>query len=381
MLFDPSWYLHTYPDVAKAGANPLRHYLEFGAAEGRDPSPFFCTRWYLETYPDVAKAGANPLRHYLEFGAAEGRDPSPRFCTRWYLETYPDVAKSGVNPLQHYLSQGAAEGRLPAPTGRGPSRNAVAAATDVIKKFSDSDVDLARLLDWPLGAFTVASDLPVALSQGWRSLYLTLDVVPRALLIVPSLDEERLRRLLLCLCNQATVSKDPSALLVVAVDEAFASTGIHLPNGTVWRSLAEFRTDLDFRQKVAILVALIHGLRPQGVLVLDSQVGWEVIAQHGATMCRYSGLFAAFVSSTQDRLKEAEECNIELRYLRQCLPSLAAVYVENAEGFESLRARYRLSAGSRQKFRLLPTAACDAEWVSVLSKEPGFLSKKKSSRP
>jgi len=33
--FDAIWYLTSYPDVAAAGVDPLRHYVEFGAAEGR----------------------------------------------------------------------------------------------------------------------------------------------------------------------------------------------------------------------------------------------------------------------------------------------------------------------------------------------------------
>ena len=36
-LFDPRWYLRTYPDVAAAGVDPLRHYAEYGAVEGRMP--------------------------------------------------------------------------------------------------------------------------------------------------------------------------------------------------------------------------------------------------------------------------------------------------------------------------------------------------------
>jgi len=37
-LFDAEWYLNTYTDVAAAKADPLRHYVQFGAAEGRKPS-------------------------------------------------------------------------------------------------------------------------------------------------------------------------------------------------------------------------------------------------------------------------------------------------------------------------------------------------------
>jgi O-antigen biosynthesis protein len=64
-IFDGDWYLATYPDVARAGLDPLSHYLEHGAAEGRDPGPSFSTRGYLRSYPDVAALGVNPLLHYV----------------------------------------------------------------------------------------------------------------------------------------------------------------------------------------------------------------------------------------------------------------------------------------------------------------------------
>jgi hypothetical protein len=59
--------------VAAAGVDPAEHYLRFGAAEGRNPSPKFDTVYYLESNPDVAAAGVNPLLHYIQFGISEGR--------------------------------------------------------------------------------------------------------------------------------------------------------------------------------------------------------------------------------------------------------------------------------------------------------------------
>lgn len=45
-LFDAAWYLATYPDIAATGIDPIAHYLDHGAAEGRDPSPLFRTGYY-----------------------------------------------------------------------------------------------------------------------------------------------------------------------------------------------------------------------------------------------------------------------------------------------------------------------------------------------
>ncbi len=77
-LFDVAWYLAEYEDVARSGVDPVKHYLRYGAAEGRDPSPRFETRFYLGSYPDVTAMGENPLVHFIRFGRAEGRVPSSR---------------------------------------------------------------------------------------------------------------------------------------------------------------------------------------------------------------------------------------------------------------------------------------------------------------
>ena len=39
ITFNPSWYLKQNPDVAASGQDPYRHYLMYGAAEGRLPKP------------------------------------------------------------------------------------------------------------------------------------------------------------------------------------------------------------------------------------------------------------------------------------------------------------------------------------------------------
>jgi GT2 family glycosyltransferase len=110
-LFDATWYLRRYPDVAAAKIDPLTHYVSHGAREGRNPNPLFDGNWYLACYPDVAAAGINPLVHYAQYGNLEGRDPHPSFSTRYYLEQNPDVAASGLNALAHFLKVGTAAGR------------------------------------------------------------------------------------------------------------------------------------------------------------------------------------------------------------------------------------------------------------------------------
>lgn len=118
--FSGGRYLEAYPDVAAAGLNPLLHYLQHGRDEGRNcfpvgtaPSPqardiqtisetaLFDPIHYLQANPDVAAGGLDPLRHYVEHGAREGRSPHPFFDTRWYQARHMAEGDE-TNPLAHY---------------------------------------------------------------------------------------------------------------------------------------------------------------------------------------------------------------------------------------------------------------------------------------
>lgn len=171
-LFDAKFYLKRYKDVAKAGVDPLLHYLETGGGEGRDPHARFDSAYYAEQCAQRGIAAKNPLLHFLVAGRAlgiapnrksgakraaqsdsmiellarsglfdarfyqqayglqfsdeqaalrhffnegyrEGKRPNLYFDPTWYLELYPDVRAVGAQPLYHYFASGEREGRLP----------------------------------------------------------------------------------------------------------------------------------------------------------------------------------------------------------------------------------------------------------------------------
>ena len=115
-LFDAQWYLDVNPDVAASNLHPLVHYLCWGANEGRAPHPLFDPRFYLSTYPEAAiGAGANALRHYLTKGWKQGFRPNPKFDPNFYLGMYPDILEAGIEPLTHFVTNGLREGRSACP--------------------------------------------------------------------------------------------------------------------------------------------------------------------------------------------------------------------------------------------------------------------------
>lgn len=87
--FDPKWYceslrLNGYTE-REFLESELDHYLRFGWRAGISPAPGFDPRWYLEQYPDVAIAGVEPFRHFLEYGYKEGRVGDPKNVKEAFL--------------------------------------------------------------------------------------------------------------------------------------------------------------------------------------------------------------------------------------------------------------------------------------------------------
>jgi hypothetical protein len=103
-LFDKAFYLRKYPDLALAKVKLLRHYVKYGAAEGRKPHPLFEPDYYLRRYPEVRGSG-NPLAHFLEHGGKRGMSPHPLFDCEAYLQANSGAAARGIHPLVHYVAR------------------------------------------------------------------------------------------------------------------------------------------------------------------------------------------------------------------------------------------------------------------------------------
>lgn len=166
---DGAFYQAAYPELDQPDIDPIRHYLEHGWREGRDPAPWISVRRYLDDNPDVASAGLEPLYHYLTLGRLEGRhvarsdhaervlfgatprgappawryepwswtpppeapaEPEPEdpdftheerelvaaaFDATFYLNEHPDVRAWRAPPLEHFMRHGWREGRDPSP--------------------------------------------------------------------------------------------------------------------------------------------------------------------------------------------------------------------------------------------------------------------------
>jgi hypothetical protein len=136
--FDEVYYLREYPDVKGDRSELVRHFIQHGWYEGRNPNAFFDATSYLTDNGDVDEALVNPFVHYLTFGRREGRkitssiSPSIRTqllfgheVTDWVerLRQFVDVKyyerqlsekrPAETDPVAHFAYRGWREGKCP----------------------------------------------------------------------------------------------------------------------------------------------------------------------------------------------------------------------------------------------------------------------------
>lgn len=114
VLFDGEFYLQKYPDVAAAKMDPWRHYVKYGAREGRKPTPLFDPAYYLRCCPEARAGGQDPFLHFLKQRGRSCANPHPLFDCQAYVRAHPDA--ENMNPLEHHFRAGK---RGPAPAAKG----------------------------------------------------------------------------------------------------------------------------------------------------------------------------------------------------------------------------------------------------------------------
>lgn len=141
-VYDYSYYVSRYPDIARAYPNDdlsvLAYFVEQGMAAGQQASAAFDVNSYYNAYPDLRRIYGRDWRsyylHYMNYGRREGRitagvtelrgavtvyngvDYSAVYDFAYYTSRNPDVARTFGNDeaavLAHFVNHGMSEGRI-----------------------------------------------------------------------------------------------------------------------------------------------------------------------------------------------------------------------------------------------------------------------------
>jgi len=357
---DAEYYLAINVDIRRAGIDPLRHFLQFGMAEGRifhpalsvepadgstayseDVSPAFRVdggSFVLRIVDERRDLDAylGPLNReeelrmasvrFREFLSESGIDAT------YYMAAHPDIGRSGLEPVEHYLRHGIPEGRLFHPRARlvvSPADQdqpewedadaVVRIGTNdyrfftlpLLEAVADTVVDQARdqwahepsLFAFGLPAvqhlrMVVAGNYPARLEFDVGELLGLMDGSFGAVVVVSDLASEySLRRV-----SDLTwaLTRLGMRSLVVCTDAPVEDDQGN--RGGVDRELDGDAVVVDWDRvcrlnRVSMLARLVNAVKPEVMLVIEAPTGFEAVVEFGVGLSSVTRL-ACFYDST-----------------------------------------------------------------------------------
>lgn len=350
-LFYSSWYLEQYLDTINAEINPLLHYLQQGASEGCNPNPLFHSSWYLEQYPKLAAKGINPLAHYLQHGTTEGCNPNPLFDTTWYLKQNPDVAAAGVNPLIHYLLNGGFEKRDPGPdfnTRYYLAKHPRVASLDINPLIhyytTEEDAHSCSLPDFIYEQLDEAAIIEPLLRKSREMLpnmavvfhptkHPSLEALKEIEKILPKTIDQIILTSDLQL-NHLTHLINSDSLPLNSSEDSNKTVVISTDDNELPKcispdffsiSLSNLVTKLSSADKEQLIIFIIQNYRPISVFNVSSMVAWRLFEKYGKPLSSLTRL-CAILSDKNEKSEESSIIN-EFIYFRTCIQYISETYV------------------------------------------------------
>lgn len=312
-------------------------------------SGFFDPAWYLEKYPDVAAAGLDALDHYVRFGAAELRDPHPYFNAVWYAKHHAADPRAAQNPLLHYITNvGSTEV---------PHFQRACLARELLSEIADLDPDffgLKRAL--PTLAFVdgVRRDKAAA---AWGKLFASLDRPYERMIFVPWLIRGGADLSAVKAASAAIEKHGAESLLFVVADSSRMEASDWLPERTHVRVFSEYDSSLSLNDRVELISWLVQALKPTSMLNVNSHACWELIKSQGAAIATFCDIYAMLFCREYNSDNEAT--GYADTHFRPTLPYLKGIYFDNRNFIDELANQFAVPPSFRSRLKVVyqPAAA------------------------
>lgn len=288
--FDMAYYLMRNVDVDQAlQIDPVQHYLDHGAQEGRDPHPSFSTRAYVQRYSDVSTSGLNPYYHWLTIGRDEGRIATP-------FMQFGDACKAlGRSPteVQHLLEAKRDDIRSRFEHGKLGEMVQKAAELEPLIAHSWPEVFQAKLPPFN----TIASISNIA---AMRSLHEAAEF--RRAKIVIAVNKARwggARRMEGHIAHALSLQYGADQILIVSTDDSAELPPNRFPSGCRYIDFPAIVKKIEGSARERILVEFLRSLCPEAVFNVNSRLLWEALRTYGKALSASTDLHACMFCNDQ----------------------------------------------------------------------------------
>ncbi|MFM0597990.1 hypothetical protein [Paraburkholderia dilworthii] len=297
---------------------------------------------YVARYPDVKRAGTDPVRHWLRWGLAEGREMSPGISI-----TLGVARQDPAQGWQNFTWKG----QRVAVRVR-PERHRI---LDQIREQAQFDLSIFSAGALAIGSLKEvdADDLMARDQIDVPAIFASLAIRPRTVVAMPFLRAGGPEKYVADLID-ALSGQDHAPILILVTDDTRASS-----NG--WESvdiLAPLRKhEVMFWQDAcgpghhhpAVLARFLNALRPSTIVVNNSRIGLETVASFGRGLSQHAQLFCTYFDMGVDGLGAPYGA----RFPQRTLPFAAAV-TDSGQTAATLRRMWGSNLGGPGIVELMP---------------------------
>ncbi|KPP84585.1 MAG: Glycosyltransferase [Rhodobacteraceae bacterium HLUCCO07] len=340
----------------------------------------FDIAYYLARYRDIARAvRLDPIQHYINAGAREGRDPSPHFSTKSYRARYPEVDESGLNPFYHWLTIGRDKGYIAEPFTEfeGMCRILGRSPQEVQGLLTERRDDLRQRLEHgKLGEMVAkAAELDPLIAHSWpEALQIKLPpfhsepVVSRVVAmhrLQEAADFRRARFVIVVnrprwgggrrieghILHALAQRYSPDEMLVLNTEEGGDAPPGRFPEGCRHLDFATVTADLKPDARERVLVEFLRSLRPDAVFNVNSRLMWEALKPYGKALSATTALYACLFCN--EKTLFGFWTGYPVKQFYRNFDVLAGIFCDSHYLAEQLTAQFQVPPGLRHKVRVL----------------------------
>lgn len=356
-VFDHAYYLASQPDLLMhTTMDPVSHYLQAGAEQGRRALPYFGAKYYLSRYPDAVKNAADALGHYLREGREKGYTGMPfdRFeDMAKLLDMTPAEAEAMVTARYRDLRDRLENGTL------GEMANAAAVFEPLISAGWPEalEVKVPPFLNNIAINRTVAC-YALAQAAGCKRA--------RAVICVNKARWGGARRMEGHIAHALAQGMRADQIVLVSTDGSATLPKGRMPDGVRHVDMSAQVAGLKADEAQRILVQFLRALRPEVVFNVNSRLLWDATGPYGRAMAASFRMIGCLFCNEQTPLGHA--AGYPLTRVYRHFDVLSGIATDSHALVGELRARHMMTDDVAAKLSVLEGPVDASIPVAAVSK-------------
>lgn len=299
-------------------------------------SEYFDAEYYLASYPDVQEAGIDPLRHYIKYGLAEGRSPSPTFSAA-------DIHERLAGVLGGHFSAGNIQDTSTMKEGA----NSILAVFQ--QEHMKSKVAEAMQLEPMIGQ---PAQLPKTTSvqineqgQSVSGKALRTHFAGRQfkhVILTAHVRMSGAARVTAAFCNAMSQIENPADVLLVTTDGSDFEFPQWFPHGIERFDLSRYLEGFGPEHRMKLLYDLLRGLNCRHVVNINSRLMWDCHQAYGRQLAQEFQLTTYMFTWDENPL--GDPVGYPIQWLRHSIDHQQLLLTDNENLARNIATRFNLNA-------------------------------------